>query len=490
MITLLRNASKPILWIIILAVAVAFIFWGDFTPVKRFSTTQVGTVDGVGLDAKQYQSSLRESTLNFFLIEGKMPTPGTEEEKTVRESAWHRILYLNEAKKLQAHVSKAEVAKYLLRFPPFVKEGNFDPVAFEHFRRFVLPSIGIGYSDFEKMMRNHLLINQVISTLTTGINIDQYKVDQQITKEFGKTNFFLITLSTDPNSADIEITEEKLRQLYETRLNEFKEPEKRTFLVAEFPFDANSADSVENAHSKAVNFSISLVDENGKPVEDFESLAKQNNISVRKLTSLTEDATDETVPDLSFLLKEGFKLTKEFCDSNPVRGTSAFYVIRFVSAEERKPIPFEQVRTLLEQKYRHQEALSRGFTQARQLREQILSELQSGGDLSQIVTSKNLSLEQINDFVLHQAIQSDNPEHIQLASILYSLQVRELSQPFPLRDAVALLYIDSQIEPPDKHLYQEAVFQRLYRQAQNMLLTEWLAHCHRSGSQIYILDQN
>jgi hypothetical protein len=484
MITWIRKASKPLLWLIVIIVIVTFAFWGDFTPAGRVTTSSVGVVDGAPVSTKDYQASLREAALEYFFSEGSLSSPGSEGEKVTQERAWHRILFLNEAKKLNINASNQELEKYLLRFQPFLSEGNFNPIIFDRFRKVILPSLGISYKDFENMLRNNLLISRVIDALTLGINIEKAKVDEQIMIEYGTKNIVVLLMNLEPNAKDIEVTDDILRQIYQSRSSQLLEPEKRSFLVAEFPFDKNNPESYLAAKDKAVNFTVSLIDENGNPIKDFSAAANQSAVSIRELHSVSADTTDENFSDIAVILDEGFKLTKEVPDSNPVQGDSAFYVIRFVSAEERKPLTFEQVRTKLEEEYRLQQALSRVFVKARSLREEILAKLKQGSDIMEIAPTENLSVEKVDNFILSEAMDTDNRDQIQIATAVAPLKSGELSQPQLFRNGIALFYITSQREPVEKEKYRSEVYHRLYTQTKNTILSEWLANTRRSGSEI------
>jgi len=486
MISWIRKASKPLLWLIVIIVVVTFAFWGDFTPSGRITNTTVGYIDKIPVKLKDYQASVRETTLGYFLSSEKLPQPGALEDKLISEQSWQRLLLINEANKQKIFATNREVEKAIMSFPAFSKDGNFSPIAFDQFRRVLLPSTGISYRDFENMIRNDLRINRVIEAITLGADIKTSEVEKQIIREHGASRIFVIKLQIDPNSKDIFTTEDILRQFYESRSDLFLEPEKRSFIVAEFPFKNDDPESVTHARDRAVNFTISLIDEQGNPKDDFASLANEAAANIREIKSVSLDTKLENIPDLHVILQEGFKLTKEICDSNPTQGDSAFYVIRLTEVFERTKRPFEKVRSELEREYRHQQAISRGFVTARQLREEIITHLNLGKTITTIASEKALNLQEMPSFIPHDARKTGNLEQLLIAAVISQLETGEISQPQPFQDTIALFFVHSRIAPQQGQIDQNTVKAQLYQQYKRTILAEWLAETKREGSGLKI----
>ncbi len=484
MIEWIRHASKPVLWIIVLVVVVSFAFWGDFTPTAPVTGVIVGRIEGRPLDQKTFLTSLREAELGYFLSEGRV-AQGAEAERTVRDRAWHRLLLLNEADRLRINVSSEELEKSILQFPPFLTEGNFNPVIFNNFRQGLLPSLGISYRDFEQMMCNDLRIQRAIEVLTTGIFIDEKTVEEQLSRNYGICSLELVEIPLDVVEQEPEGLDDILRPIYESRKEQLLSPETRIFEVVRFTFDPEDPLSRLDARDKAVNFSITLLDDAGKPVPDFATVAQNANLVVEHLgpLKLNDQDSDE---DLAAIAQAGFNLTKESPDSNAIEGKTAFFIARLKETGGREQLTYEQSREQLKVEHLRQQSLSRTFIKARELREKIVATMSEGKSFREAAEAQGLQVNDLPRLVVSEAMDSADITQIRFANSVSFLSLGEVSQPQPFDDKIKLIYLKDRKPAEEPESVRASIREKLYRQARDQVLSEWLASTLRGDTRLDI----
>lgn len=356
---------------------------------------------------------------------------------------------------------------------------------FNNFRQGFLPSLGISYRDFEQMMRNDLRIQRTIEALSSGLLIEDSQVEEQLNRDFGINSVEIAELSVDPSGINTDVSDEILRPIYESRKEQLLSPETRTFLSVKFGFDPADTNSRLNARDAAVNFSIALLDDKGVAVQDFAATASEAGLQVEKLGPLSQQESAENT-DLTTILSEGFRLTKESPDSNAIETKDAFYIIRFLESGGREQLSFEQAREQLKQDYLRQQALSSAFTRAQTVRSKILEGLAEGKKFRDIALAENLEVREVPRLVASEAMDSGDFEQIRLASAVSALAPGEVSQPQSFGESVKLIFLSERKPADEPETLRATIRERLYQRARDQVLAEWLADTLRGDTRLDI----
>ncbi|MDZ7859711.1 MAG: peptidylprolyl isomerase [Candidatus Krumholzibacteriota bacterium] len=259
MLKVLREKTKTILWIVIVAfVGTIFVAWG---MGNRDSNTQdnksniVGSVNGVEIDRSIY--SRNKSMLYNQLKEerGDNYTPGETEEYMIDNQAWEMtiqdFLFREGINKLGISVTDKELVSFLRNNPhPSLQEtftdnkGNF---SYQEYLK-ALSDPSNDWTDLENWGRQTLPKFKLETLLSAKVNISEREVLEQFKKETVKVKAKYVSIPFEERS-DFEPSEKELSEQYKKLSDEFVEPEKRKIKLLEIKYEPTQRDFREVRNS-------------------------------------------------------------------------------------------------------------------------------------------------------------------------------------------------------------------------------------------------
>ncbi len=259
MLKVLREKTKTILWIVIVAfIGTIFAVWG---MGNRDSNTQdsksniVGSVNGVEIDRSVY--SRNQSMLYNQLKEekGDNYTPGETERYMIDNQAWEMtiqdFLFNEGIKKLDINVTDKELVSFLRNNPhPSLQqmftddEGNF---SYQEYLK-ALSDPSKDWTDLENWGRQTLPRFKLETLLSAKVNISEREVLEQFKKETVKVKAKYVSIPFEEIS-DFQPSEKELREKYRELSDELVEPEKRKIKLLEIKYEPTERDFREVKNS-------------------------------------------------------------------------------------------------------------------------------------------------------------------------------------------------------------------------------------------------
>lgn len=230
----MRNLTKHIIWIVVVAFVGTIIFaWGmEFTSKKQRRAGIIATVNGddIQLYAFQYyyDQALRQTEKE----------QGDVDEQTayqIREDVWNRlvneILLNQETKKRGIEVTDTELYEYLRRYPPQelqenpafqTPEGEFD------YQKYLqaLADPRIPWAQIEDYIRPNLRLAKLQQSILTLIRVTDEEVKQFYRDENEKVKVkYVFVPSYLFQKEDIPVSDEQIQAYYQGHKDEFKAEE-------------------------------------------------------------------------------------------------------------------------------------------------------------------------------------------------------------------------------------------------------------------------
>lgn len=139
------------------------------------------------------------------------------------QSTWDRLILLEEAKRRHLRVDDAELAARIAQIPAFQQDGRFLPERYKLYLR----AINISASAFEQLLREDLLVEQLVNSVKNSATVSDQEVREAYEKKHERLTALLFWF--DPASfteqAAAMATEANLRAFYEAHAEEFRIPE-------------------------------------------------------------------------------------------------------------------------------------------------------------------------------------------------------------------------------------------------------------------------
>ena len=230
--TMRRNVKslKPVLWLIVATFVVAiFAIWGGAGRLGE--STRADTLVSLGgerITSDEYFQTIRArlesiekqfGDLNANLIQ-QLGIPQQTLEQLISQKLLMRI-----AADMGLKASKDEVKEKIKAYPAFQQNGQF--VGFEEYKR-VLDYNRIPLAEFERNLRQDVIMAKVVDALTAGIFVTDDEVWQAYRKQNDTVKVEYLVAETAKAEVAGEPAEAELRAHFDKNAASYKVPEKRT----------------------------------------------------------------------------------------------------------------------------------------------------------------------------------------------------------------------------------------------------------------------
>ncbi len=279
MMSTMRKNTAIVLWILVFAFIGTIIFsWGMGGFKGSVEPGVLAKVDGVKISKEQYDQVLR----NRMAYERENSEQPLNDNRTrqIRDEVWNSLIneiLLNRARERAGiQVTDAEIAYAVRNSPPASvmnnpsfhdTTGQFD---WAFYRSVIMDP---QYVDFVISLEQNIRQQLLQQKLLQRIGSVNYVSEEEARRYYYNNNSsakasYLLIAPGDIASDTTEVAESELRRLYNDRIEEFEEPEKRTALYIEIPDVPSRQDTVD-----ALRF-VERLAERVAEGEDFAELAR------------------------------------------------------------------------------------------------------------------------------------------------------------------------------------------------------------------------
>jgi peptidyl-prolyl cis-trans isomerase D len=380
--TIRERAQGWIAWAIVVLISIPFALWGIQSYLGIGGEPVVASVNGVDITQRAFDYKYREVRAQLRERLGAAYRPGLFDEKTLRAKVLDQMirdnLLLQVSHDMGLRASDQEVRALIVANPAFQKDGRFDDATYQR----ALRLRGMRPPEFENGLRQQIVSTQlgravVASAFVTGKELDQairlqgqernisyfvvpkdrFKTDGKLTDqqidayyrahqarfkvpERVKLQYLLLNAaSMAPKETP---SEDDLRQLYESEIDRFTQPERRNVRHILITVDPN-ADAAKAEAAKARIIAIRKRIESGA---DFAEVAKEvsedpgSAAQGGDLGFIEKGLMDPAFDQAAFALKQGQL-------SEPVRTRFGYHLIEVTKIDPVKVKPFAEVKDQL-----------------------------------------------------------------------------------------------------------------------------------------------
>lgn len=391
MIGTIRKHSKWLWAIIITVVIVTFVFWGA-QPSNQGNQGDVnlGSINGERIDLDDYRAARREVALLYFFSAGEWPGgPNMRQGFDVDRETYFRLLMLQKIKQAKIHVADETVAKVAADLLRAFNRGQ--PASVTMFEQNILRPQGLTALDFERYIRNHLGVQQLIaangvsgklitpqearilyereheelSTEAVFFSVTNYLAGLSFTAEQTgafftnrmalyrlpervQVQYVAFEISNLLAQAEAELLKTNLTEQIEAAFqkvgtNYYKEASTPEGVRAKLREDFIRRDAERLARRQANEFANAVDAIAPKTAASLEKLAGEQKLTVQTSAPFDrEEGPNEIVVGVEFI-KAAFSLTPEDPFAGPFTGRDAAYVIALKARLPSEIPPFETI---------------------------------------------------------------------------------------------------------------------------------------------------
>ncbi len=449
MLKIMRRRARRILWITIILIIPAFIWWGT-GGLREREIGLVASVNGKGITREVYYKEVERL---YREMQERMGDAFDERmakilnlEEAAVNNLIRRALLLQEAKREKIRVSDEELREKLKSFPAFQREGRFDKEVYFN----VLEYLRITPKELEEGIRKDLAIVKLEKRILEEAKVSEEEIRNEYLKENEEIEIEYLLVKP---GREIKIEEEeKIEEYYQKHKEGYRIPEKirvRHILIK---------GEREEASEK-----IKEIKKRLKEGEDFEKLAKEFSQcpSKEKGGDLGFFKKGDMVPEFE---RAALRL-KEGQISRPVRSRFGYHIIKLEERKESHIPPLEEVRERIKRTLKEE----RGWKIAKERAQEITKEI-AKEELG--ILAKRFSLE-VKGTGLFKRGESNLPRQIEEEA--FGLKVDEIKGPLKGRGGYYIIRLIKRKEIDEERFGQEKeAFSRDFIQKQRvMVYNQW-----------------
>lgn len=394
-----ERAQGLIAWVIVILIIIPFALWGINQYFRGGSEQPVAKVNGNGIPQRDFQLAYQQERAFRQSLMGDNFNPALMDEDTIKKDALNRLIRTEVL--AQAAISKGyrigddQLGQTITGLAQFQNNGKFDTELYQR----LLNARGMTPDVFEASLRRELLANQVLQGFTDSAMVMDYELDDLLRIKEQQRKIGYMTLKADDFLDDVDVTEDEIREYYESHLDRFDVPERVSIEYLELSADALAQNiQVDDEtlrklyQEQAANFTVGeerrashiLIkvekDAVEQAVEDARAKAQdllariRNGEDFKELAKeFSEDAGSAPAGgDLGYFGRG--MMVKPFEDkvfsmdvdeiSGPVRTPFGFHIIKLTGVKPGHKKTFEELRSTLERDYKQRKAQEQFFEQA------------------------------------------------------------------------------------------------------------------------------
>ena len=299
----LMNKMREKMGIILIILVIAFVGmivfdWGmnymASSGVGGAPTGVIGSINGIDIPFEYFSQQIQQEYIEIRETTGS--EPDEMQMRQARDDVWERIvtqtLIDQEIKKNNLYVSDDEIIfiiknnppEFLKSIPTFQTDDKFDPQKYQD----ALNSPNVDWSEIEDIIRLTQPSRKIQDIINSTVRVTSQEIEKQLFLAETKCNAkFILSEPEDFVDILIKISEEEIKEYYNSHKEDFQDDEKCKLKYALFSIETTKQDT-QRIFQEAQTLILRI--ESG---EDFAELARQHSL----------DPTAENGGDLGYFSK-------------------------------------------------------------------------------------------------------------------------------------------------------------------------------------------
>lgn len=507
MISFLNRKMRGFLVVILVLVAVSFIFFVDFAPTAAFGPRNLGKIQGESISRADFQSFFRETEISFVLTTGQTLSSFPGMEDMMVGETWNRLITLKAAEEAGIEVTADEITDFITAHPLFQENGVYSPNRFRMFtKRFFDPpgvqiSDGMNLENFERTIRHQIMIEKFNDLLQSPATATPDDVDDYLTRLHGSATVKTATLSRNQIEKNLIASDEELKAFHQQNINQYLTPEQRRVQYVLFELEKDWAeDSPERASAmrrlgeQAFQFSDPFyhAQQAQTPMPDFSEQAAKAKLEVKETPLFAADASPKPFGDSSPVARIAFGLTSEAPISDAIELKNGYAVIALKDIKPAEPLPFEKVQAEVRTQFRQQETTRQLRIKGEEAAANLAKLIEKEIPWKEAVTEAGLQPgKELN--IIPADLERESPELEQNAArTITNMEPGSVSSFRPTSDGGVVFFLEQRTPPTEETLRanrESARFQLTARQGAS-LVREWVQSQYSApGTELPMMNQ-
>jgi peptidyl-prolyl cis-trans isomerase D len=519
MLKVFRDNLRKLAWIlwVVIAVFVLLVF-ADFRGVGTAGASPdstAATVGGHAISFRDFQNQYRSLEDRMRAAYGDAYSAELSRQMGVPMQAMSALisqkLLLDEAERMGLEPTDDELRRAILEVPVFQDDrGNF--IGYEEYRK-VLQANRIPIAEFERSMREQVLLQKLQDVLSQGTWVSDAEVEQYAREQAEKAKIDFVLLGPAQLQGEaIEIDDARLQAWFAEHGEDYRRPEKRKVgylsvnantirAELEIPetdlrayYDANAEEFTREEQVRAQHILLYVTPERTAEqaqaqLQDLRRRAEAGEDFGELASRYTEDeASKQQGGDLNFFGRG--RMTPQFEEAafgaaegalvgpieNQLGPRTGYHLIKVIARQEGGLEPFESAQNRIRVRLLNERARERADQLAQEVYEKVKGERQvDEAKLRTLAEREGVAAELTEPFARDESVPRIG-RNTPFADQAFTLEPGVISQPVRIGSGWALLSVLEVQEPrlPELDEVREDVRADVLEQAQRERATELL----------------
>ena len=526
--------QSRLLWGAFLVIIVfSFVIWGMVWPSdlkKAEQANAAGTLDGATVSHGEFRSAYLNTYLARALALGREVQSTPESDAVLRRLSWQRLATLREANQLGIVAADAEL-RSAIRSNFAETNGVFDPARYQAFLQNVIRPLGFSTAQFEQHLREEIQIQKLahlIGRQATVTPLEIHRTFDTLMDTFAVDYVFVGPADVE---ADVKVSDEDVRKLFDDDPAAFTIPEKRETSYAAFPvadyFDGKlevSDDDVQDYYELHIaDYTTQETGTNGQPrevVADLDDVREDIVAALRRQAAFEKaDAAaaelayralpdrEGTVPEFAAeaekagrkaqklapfsrfevpledggaaLAAAAFELAPNSYDrvSSTIAGTENVYVLYLENVLEPRVPAFDEVRDQVREVARQKAVAAALAAKGQAVQEAAAAGIAAGQTFADAVAGAGAKAQSAEPFTGMSGSTSTNEIAQTLVQAVVSYNQGEVTEPVPHGDGLIVAYLKARTpaDPATYDSYQSEIASAIRARRGQGLFRDWQA---------------
>ena len=526
--------QSRLLWGAFLVIIVfSFVIWGMVWPSdlkKAEQANAAGTLDGATVSHGEFRSAYLNTYLARALALGREVQSTPESDAVLRRLSWQRLATLREANQLGIVAADTEL-RSAIRSNFAETNGVFDPARYQAFLQNVIRPLGFSTAQFEQHLREEIQIQKLahlIGRQATVTPLEIHRTFDTLMDTFAVDYVFVGPADVE---ADVKVSDEDVRKLFDDDPAAFTIPEKRETSYAAFPvadyFDGKlevSDDDVQDYYELHIaDYTTQETGTNGQPrevVADLDDVREGIVAALRRQAAFEKaDAAaaelayralpdrEGTVPEFAAeaekagrkaqklapfsrfevpledggaaLAAAAFELAPNSYDrvSSTIAGTENVYVLYLENVLEPRVPAFDEVRDQVREVARQKAVAAALAAKGQAVQEAAAAGIAAGQTFADAVAGAGAKAQSAEPFTGMSGSTSTNEIAQTLVQAVVSYNQGEVTEPVPHGDGLIVAYLKARTpaDPATYDSYQSEIASAIRARRGQGLFRDWQA---------------
>lgn len=493
MINSIQSSLRPLLWVVLLIIAIPFVFYttGPSLLDRSGGQANLGKIDGTAITQEQFRDAQSSVYTMLMLHYGDQIPETADFRRQIQNEVWQRLLVLSSAKKWGVVVTDKQIDNFLqFKMPGLQADGQFKPELFTRLLEILKQKYNVSDIRFREIMRDQLTVEEMENIITSPIHVEPSEVTAQFESIYGAATVSVVTLPLKNYLSQVTVTDQEIDQAYQAQSQSnpaYRTKERRRVSYVLFPLtaeqqklpDAEKQEVRRKIGDTALNFALSLEPEpdatNPKPI-DFAQTAKKSGLTAASTSLFTVDEAPAPLPPSPSFNRAAFALTNERPISSAIETPAGFYVLKLDEIAASKPLDLKDVKTQIEDQIKNTRAFAllqkEGSTDA----EKIKAEVAKGTPFRVAATQLKLNVETLPAFVPGDPKLGNDSKLALIRRLAMIIKPGQVSDFIPTESGGMIGSVDSR-QPADRKTYGDMEAQieaKMLSNARSVAFQEWI----------------